>query len=60
MDGRGAIRGGCEKCILLAEIYARHAEMIAMMRRFAPPPPPRRRRDEEPDRQGDLFGGLPT
>ena len=41
---------------MLAEIYQRHVEMIAMMRRFAPLPPRRKRVSEAPDLQGNLFG----
>jgi len=42
-DGRGAIRGGCEKCEQLAEINDLHVRMLALMRAFTPPPPPRKR-----------------
>jgi hypothetical protein len=58
MDGPGAIRGACEKCTLLLEIHARHKEMVAMMRRFAPPPSPRRRAEATADLQQNLFGEL--
>jgi hypothetical protein len=36
--GRGAVRGGCERCLLLVEICEMHQKMMALMRTFAPPP----------------------
>jgi hypothetical protein len=37
LDGRGAIRGGCERCGVLADIHDLHARMLALMRTFAQP-----------------------
>lgn len=57
-DGRNAIKSGCERCILLADIQAIHAEMLAMMRRFAPPRPDRRATVARSDLQTNLFEEL--
>jgi hypothetical protein len=54
-DGRGAIKGGCERCSLLADIQAVHTEMLGMMRRFAPPKTDRRLTAAAPDLQTNLF-----
>lgn len=54
-DGRGAIRGGCEKCEALADIHDLHVRMLALMRTFVPPAPPKKR-PEAPDLQASLFG----
>ena len=54
-DGRGAIRGGCERCSLLADIEALHTEMLAMMRRFGPPRPERNTGRPLADLQINLF-----
>ena len=56
LDGRGAIRGNCEKCTMLADIHTHHIEMLALMRRFAPPHPARKPKDKGPDPQISLFG----
>jgi hypothetical protein len=56
MDGRGAIRGGCEKCTALVDIYAHHVQMLALMRGFAPPPKPKRRPPKQAHLQESLFG----
>jgi hypothetical protein len=56
MDGRGAIRGGCEKCTALVDIYAHHVQMLALMRGFAPPQKPKRRPAKPADLQESLFG----
>ena len=58
LDSRGAIRGGCERCALLADICAQHTELLALMKRFAPPPHKKRGRAELLDLQGKLFGDL--
>ena len=58
MDGEGAIRGACDKCTMLLEIYRKHVEIMAMMKKFTPPPPPRKRVDPSADLQGNLFGEL--
>jgi hypothetical protein len=57
LDGRGGVRGGCEKCLLLADIHEHHTRMVGMMRRFAPPrETPRRPRG--PELQANLFTEL--
>jgi hypothetical protein len=54
-DGRGAIKAGCERCALLADIEAHHTQMLAMMRRFSPPKPEQRRANAKADLQINLF-----
>lgn len=56
LEGRGAIRGGCERCELLAQILERHTELLAMMKRFHPPPDRLRKIRDLNDSQGNLFG----
>jgi hypothetical protein len=56
MDGRGAIKSGCDKCTALADIHTHHIQMLALMRGFAPPPKPKRRPVKPVDRQENLFG----
>jgi hypothetical protein len=56
MDGRSAIRGGCEKCTALVDIHTYHVQMLALMRSFTPPQKPRRRPEKTPDLQASLFG----
>jgi hypothetical protein len=56
LDGRGAIRGNCEKCTALCDIYTYHVQMLALMRGFSPPQGPRRRPEKAPDLQESLFG----
>jgi len=58
LDGRNAIRGGCEKCAALCDIHARHVEMLALMRGFAPPQKPKQRGANVADLQTSLFGEL--
>jgi hypothetical protein len=58
LDGRGAIRGGCEKCTALADIYALHVQMLGLMRGFAPPPKTVRRAPKMADLQESLFGDV--
>lgn len=59
LDGRGAIRGNCEKCTTLADIHDAHQRMLAMMRGFTPPQIRRRAPVEQPvDLQINLFDGL--
>lgn len=57
LDGRAAIRGGCERCHLLAEIHEHHTRMVGMMRRFSPPRETSRR-PRGPDLQTNLFAEL--
>jgi hypothetical protein len=54
-DGRASIKGGCERCGLLADIEAHHSQMLAMMRRFTPPRPDQRRAGAASDLQINLF-----
>ena len=56
MDGRGAIKAGCEKCTALVDIHTHHVQMLALMRSFAPPQKAKRRVETAPDLQIDLFG----
>jgi hypothetical protein len=56
MDGRGAIRSGCEKCTALADIHNHHIQMLSLMRGFSPPQKARRRLEKTPDLQASLFG----
>jgi hypothetical protein len=58
MDGRGAIKAGCEKCTALVDIYTHHVQMLALMRGFAPPPKLKRRPPKPPDLQESLFGEI--
>jgi hypothetical protein len=58
MDGRGAIRGGCEKCTALAEIHIHHVQMLSLMRGFSPPQKSRRRPEKTVDLQASLFGDI--
>ena len=53
--GRGAIKGGCERCALLADIEAHHSQMLAIMRRFTPPRPDQRPAHAKSDLQINLF-----
>jgi hypothetical protein len=55
LDGRGGIKGGCEKCTALADIYAHHVQMLALMRGFAPPQRPTRKAKSDADLQTTLF-----
>ena len=56
MDGRGAIRGGCEKCTALVDIHNHHVQMLSLMRGFSPPQKVRRKFEKMPDLQASLFG----
>jgi hypothetical protein len=56
MDGRGGIRGGCEKCTALVDIHSHHVQMLALMRGFTPPQNPKRRLTKAPNLQASLFG----
>jgi hypothetical protein len=54
--GRGAVKGGCARCLSLVEICESHQKMMALMRTFAPPPPVKKRKKPElPDLQIGLF-----
>ena len=59
VDGEGAIRGGCQRCMQLLEIYRQHKQLVEMMRTFGPVP---QRKVKEPpardNRQGSLFDGV--
>jgi hypothetical protein len=56
IDGPGAIKGGCERCLALAEIHSHHSKMLAMMKRFAPQPSAKKRANDTLDLQENLFG----
>ena len=56
MDGRGAIRAGCEKCTALVDIHSHHVQMLALMRGFSPPQKTKRRTEKAADLQASLFG----
>ncbi|MDP9053515.1 MAG: hypothetical protein M3N93_04325 [Acidobacteriota bacterium] len=56
MDGRVAIKSGCEKCTALVDIHSHHVQMLALMRTFVPPSRPKRRAEKMPNPQIDLFG----
>jgi hypothetical protein len=56
MDGRGAVRGGCEKCLALCDIYSHHVQMLALMRGFSPSQKAKRRPEKTADLQANLFG----
>lgn len=56
LDGRTAIRGNCEKCVALCDIYSHHVQMLALMRGFTPPQAPKRRVPKAADLQASLFG----
>jgi len=58
LDGRGAIKGGCERCTALADIHHHHAQMLALMRRFAPPQEGKRRGGAVENLQASLFGEM--
>ncbi len=53
--GRGAVKGGCVRCLSLVEICESHQKMMALMRTFAPPPEKKRKKAEPPDLQIGLF-----
>lgn len=56
IDGRGAIRGGCERCGALADIDDLHTRMLALMRMFTPPSATKKRNPEPASLQASLFG----
>lgn len=35
-DGQGAIRGGCQRCHALLDVFQQHAKLVRMMRDFGP------------------------
>jgi hypothetical protein len=58
LDGRAAIKGGCEKCTALVDIHNHHVQMLALMRRFTPPSAPKRRAAPIDHLQESLFGEI--
>lgn len=58
LDGRGGIRGGCEKCTALADIYNHHVQMLSLMRKFAPQQKVRAKVDPLAQHQATLFGEM--
>jgi hypothetical protein len=58
-DGEGAIKGACESCLRLLEIYLHHKGLIEMMRAFGPVRQRKKKRlPRKEDRQVSLFEGL--
>jgi hypothetical protein len=55
LESPGAIKGGCDRCMLLMDIYSHHSRMLALMKRFAPPQIKPRPADP-PEAQANLFG----
>jgi hypothetical protein len=55
-DGEGAIKGGCERCRQLLEIYVQHKRLVALMRAFGPARDQKDSRTTGDDRQQLLFG----
>ncbi len=53
--GRGAVKGGCVRCLSLVEILESHQKMMALMRTFAPPPEKKRTEAAAADLQIGLF-----
>ncbi|HZU24377.1 MAG TPA: hypothetical protein VFA04_02590 [Bryobacteraceae bacterium] len=35
-DGEGGIRGGCQRCLRLLDIYQQHGRLVRLMREFGP------------------------
>jgi hypothetical protein len=58
VDGVGAIKGGCSRCLDLLAIFENHRRTLALMRTFAPPAPRPRPADPGADRQQDLFASI--
>jgi hypothetical protein len=56
MDGRGAIKASCEKCMALCDIHSYHIQMLALMRGFSPSQKPKRRAEKPLGVQENLFG----
>jgi hypothetical protein len=53
--GRGAVKGGCPRCLSLVEICESHQKMLALMRTFAPPPEKKRKPSPLSSLQIGLF-----
>ena len=53
--GRGAVKGGCPRCLSLVEICESHQKMMALMRTFAPPPEKKRKASPAATLQIGLF-----
>ena len=58
LDGRAAIKGGCEKCTALVDIHNHHVQMLALMRRFTPAQEGKRRPAAVQNLQESLFGEM--
>jgi hypothetical protein len=54
-EGRGAVKGGCARCMSLVEICELHQRMLALMRTFAPPSQKRAKKNDFADLQIGLF-----
>jgi hypothetical protein len=55
--GRGAVKGGCPRCMNLVEILEMHQKMLALMRTFVPPQMKKRSKPEATS-QANLQIGL--
>ena len=56
MDGRAAIKAGCDRCAALVDIHNHHIQMLTLMRGFTPPQKTIRRPSKKADLQASLFG----
>ena len=59
LDGRAAIRGGCERCGVLADIHDLNVRMLALMHTFAQPAARKKRppgASSQDSAQASLFG----
>jgi hypothetical protein len=54
VDGEAAIRGACQRCYSLLEIYAQHRKLVELMRSFGPVRERPVKRESE-DNQPSLF-----
>jgi hypothetical protein len=59
VDGEGAIRGGCEQCQALLDIYMQHRRLLDMIRAFGPMRDRARKRNGDEARQRSLFDAAP-
>ncbi len=57
-EGEGAIRGGCDRCRALLEIYDQHQRLLKLMRSFGPIRDRGVRKEPDADRQRSLFDDL--
>lgn len=57
IDGRGAIKGNCARCSLLADIYEASLKLNGMIRRFNPNHDDLEKKAVPDDRQMSLLDG---